>query len=521
MQLPFARSLVPFFGQRDPEQSRHGPDSFRYFHRKGVPPTSWLVATSSPENVRLSPNIKLSRINTLGKIVTAGVVVVAVAAAAGGGYAFVQQQAEKQLAATIAAIRTSLPPGSELTYASAKADALSRGARLDNVTVKTPDGVLITEELIVSGIGPTSADSVVLTNAKLAEATGETVTAAHVEGKNISGVQFIQGPNGKLILDPSTIAFNSLEIRTLRSQRPQSDADPLAIAIGTVRLTGYGAGKLRHGEVSNVQFDAARATFNQLKLQSASVDNANIASIIATAQEQLPTLDAVTGLSVDGFEMSQAGVPRIHLASLDITSHSDTADIDSATADLKGLEATVPPLLNNDLSHLGYTRFAADLRLKSTYAHATQTLTLAPLQIDLPDIGNLTLNATLHNVPTNVGRQNAMAFLAMDVGSLDVSYTDRSLVKRMEIQGARQEGLSQQDFVTELQHKLVTSGIGRGSQPATQAFARALTDFIATPRTLHIISKPASPLPVMQLGLLAVTNPDELVRAFGLTAEMK
>ncbi len=443
---------------------------------------------------------------------TAAIVVAVVIVAGAGAYYVARQRAGEQMAAGIAAFRTSLPPGSSFTYASAAPELFSRSGHFTNV-VLTGNGRTVTAATL--DVSPGEGRS--LRHLDATTVTGKAPgTQVSMDRFDIDGLTIPVLATEIADIDPAAVTFDHAAAHGLHS----TPAGGGSLDATDIVVDGYGAGKATTIDIAGIAANLSGTAVDHVSLDRVRLRGLLLADVIGRALSDIGawprTLDYA--LDMTKLAMTAGGKPFVTLASLATASDPKGSDRFETRFDMQDLEVIDTPGLTPGLSELGYDRFRGGMQMHAMVDRTAQQMRMDRLDIDAPAMGRLHLALGLDNVPYETmtpasGQVNSMAFIAMlqaRLQSVELTYEDHSFVdKAFTAAAARQNttsaALKQADIAM-----LNATGAQLHLSPAVLDPVAA---FIKDPRRLAVTIKPPQPIVLMNLSSVA-TDPQ---RRLGLT----
>lgn len=166
-------------------------------------------------------------------------------------------------------------------------------------------------------------------------------------------------------------------------------------------------------------------------------------------------------------------IRRVVVEDMDLTHGSRPQ---SLTAHLEGLNLNVNHVNFGedfeDIQSLGYYALNADLRFSYAWNPEARTFRIDDLELAMEDVGDVTLTLALENVDLDTLRNKQFEDLL--IKELDLTYADRSLIKKLTLIAAEDE----QEFMD-----FIVSGLRYDAEAARREYdentARSLTELIA------------------------------------------
>lgn len=231
-------------------------------------------------------------------------------------------------------------------------------------------------------------------------------------------------------------------------------------------------------------------------------------------------LTPFSSLSVTGVSVSEGGKPPVTIAEIG-SSLTTTGEGALSGGSLNATGIAVPAALiasddaaGQQLQQLGYTNgLNFDLMVSGTYDDASQVLTLSELTVDGEEMGKFSMSGTFGGLPRDKlqdpDKTEELAATAT-VGALTIRFDNSGIVERvLEMQGQAM-GVSGPQFGEQIAAGLPLMLNFLGNPAFQQKVATAAGSFLKEPKSLTITASPASPVPVMQVVGAAQTAPQTL-----------
>ncbi len=402
----------------------------------------------------------------------------------------------------IAAFRTSLPPGSSFTYASASPELFSRSGHFTGVALTTNGKTVTAATLAVSpGEGRT------LRHLAATKVTGKTPGAqVNMEQFDIDGLTMPLLAANVTDIDPAAITFDHAAAHGIRSM-PDGGG-----SLDTADLTvdGYGPGKMTTIDVADVAANLNDMPVDHFSLGSARLRGLPLADAIAHLQSGDGAWPRSLNYALDlaNLSVTAGGRPFVTLGSFSTASDPKGSDQFESRLDMKELVVINTPNLTPGLSELGYDRFQGGMQMHATVDRKAQQMRMDRLDIDAPAMGRLHLALGLDNVPSETmspasGQVNSMAFMAMlqaKLQSAELTYEDHSLANKAFASAATQQKMTP----AELKQTDIAMLKATGTQfHLSPAVLDPIIAFINDPHRLVVAVKPPQPIVLMNLSGVA------------------
>jgi len=182
------------------------------------------------------------------------------------------------------------------------------------------------------------------------------------------------------------------------------------------------------------------------------------------------------------------------------------------------------PELRAFVEALGLSEVRASAEMALRWDEKTQDLTIEPISIDVDDVAAATFEARVGGVPKLVfenpqAAQAALGTLAFT--SAKFKLRNSRLVQTALAKFGADMGMSPEQ-VQEFVLGQVRQGLAALNSPAfAEEVLRAVSEFLADPRTMTVEARPQQAVPVMQILGLAAVAPQDIIRllAVSITAQ--
>ncbi len=283
-------------------------------------------------------------------------------------------------------------------------------------------------------------------------------------------------------------------------------------------------------------FTADRITFGNGKIvtddstvgwATAEIDGATVPdrSEVSSSPDFLPfSRIAFDGVTVSGNEMPQP----VHIGKFEMTLTADAGNQPSAgTVSLTGLEIPLS-LIDEEqrplIQSLGYDNgFKINFVAAGGYAHASDTLNMSSISLDVENVGKVEFAGVLSGVPlgklqSESGMQEVLA--TAKVESIRIRLANAGIVEKLLDMQAGQMGTTRDDLVTQLTAAMPMMLNVIGNPGFQEKVASAVSTFLKDPKSITISASPAEPVPVMQIIGVGQSEPQTLpdVLSIGITA---
>ncbi len=298
---------------------------------------------------------------------------------------------------------------------------------------------------------------------------------------------------------------------------------------------------------------ALRGMTTKSKTDSGSIGSIEVESILV----EMPQRASVKGLAVrDIAADTNQGTVRIAL--MELRAFESLNLLDRNPADLrafefaiKGIEAPLDgakdPAFTRDMKELGYTTIKMSAEIAYRYEEASKTFNLGKIEIDVADMGAITLSLRLGGVspdeikkalepppapppgqsppgqtrpPANNGAA-AMGLLArINLLAADLSYRDKSILGRVVKREAQKKQTDEASI--RAQYRALLTGLrDEQKDPLVKDAFDAVIAFIDDPGELVVEVRPPAPLNLLAIGALAASNPAQLRSVLGIKITAK
>lgn len=296
---------------------------------------------------------------------------------------------------------------------------------------------------------------------------------------------------------------------------------------------------------------AMRGMTTKSKTESGSIGAIDVESVVV----EIPQRASVKGFAVrDIAADTSEGTVRIAL--MELRAFESVNLLDRNPADLrvfefaiKGIEAPLDtakdPAFARDMKELGYTTLKMSAELAYRYEGASRTFNLGKLELDVAEMGALTLSLRLGGVtpdeikkamerqarpPAAPGQKPpaarndgaaAMGLLArINLLAADLSYRDKSLLGRVVKREAQRKQTDEASI--RAQYRALLGGLrDEQKDPLVKEAFDAVIAFIDNQGELVVEVRPPAPLNLLAIGGLAASDPAQLRGVLGIKITAK
>jgi hypothetical protein len=156
------------------------------------------------------------------------------------------------------------------------------------------------------------------------------------------------------------------------------------------------------------------------------------------------------------------------------------------------------------LAQLGYADIDANVEYSYRYDPMKKKLDIQQVRIRISDMGQIEVAARLNNLDLAVVKSvpsNPLTLIALvpavAISEITVNYLDDSFIRRLIQLGARQSGQSEDQFVSDIIHRLNLE-IQKQKKPAGRDRLLAVQEFIKNPGIIELAISPLEPVPLMR-----------------------
>ena len=455
-------------------------------------------------------------------IAVAGGLALAVAAGALGLDAY----ADRQLKQALDAWRADLPTGTELSYGRIEADGRD-GAVLHAVrfqTDRTPEPVTVRAERL--RLQRVAFDGDLLETVGRFDFKGAVVES---RGSTLS----VSAGEGRDVAFTDDYRVGSLGRAELRGLDAEDDAGTSSAE--RIRLSGLGAGRLRHLEIQALAIaqragDAApvrRVLVDSLRVRDADVDDLqrlhdqtddpDPAQIVAALRG-----DGIGAVELDGMEVIEQGRRIAALAALQLA--LETPEDGAITFDLsyRGgyADATHPEVGYPMLAALGYRELRGDGGLTLAYHPEAGSFAIEQLEMDLSEVAQLSLTGRAVGIPA-VGeladqlRQSPQAVQDQAaLEGLELRLENRGVASRIAEMRAQQTG-QDPETVRRNQAQMIRE---TARQMQLAELGEPIARFVEQAGTLTLTAGPGQPVTFQEIMQLGMGQPQQLQQTLNLQA---
>lgn len=335
-------------------------------------------------------------------------------------------------------------------------------------------------------------------------------------------------------------ALRVLLVRGIAITTPKGD-DVRIEELDTARL------RLDIGTGGEIEQLAVRGIATKSKTESGSVRRIALESAIV----DIPRRASVKGFAVHDIE-ADTGEGKVRIALMELRAFESVNLLDRNPADLrafefaiKGIEAPLDtakdPAFARDMKELGYTTLKMSAELAYRYEDASKTYDLGKIELDVAEMGALTLSLRLGGVspdeikkamepppappgqarpPANNGAA-AMGLLArINLLAADLVYRDKSILARV-VKREAQRKQTDEASIRAQYRAMLTALRDEQPDPLVKEAFDAVIAFIDNPGEIAVEVRPPSPLNLLAIGALAASNPAQLRSALGIKITTK
>ncbi len=182
----------------------------------------------------------------------------------------------------------------------------------------------------------------------------------------------------------------------------------------------------------------------------------------------------------------------------------------------------------NTLRRLGYDDLIIDFNYHSQFDMATGVANLDRMQAAVRDMGELSLDLSLHDVPFTEDMVEMTGATLAESGFIDqmlaeatfasgtIRFQDMGIVDRLIDFQALQEDKAPEDVRAEIQAQLLASRAEMAASPLALEAMDALLAFVESPGSITVAANPTEPVPVSQVLVAAQINPALLLEILNL-----
>lgn len=243
--------------------------------------------------------------------------------------------------------------------------------------------------------------------------------------------------------------------------------------------------------------------------QTAVVDNV----VIPTADEArslskafLPFASAsVSGIAIDGPEFAQPiDVPKIDIS---MTANAN-GEPNGATISAKDIHvpasAFSAPEVQGTMQGLGYTDLVISADFDMAFDTNADTLTLRALDVDIADVGKLSITGAFSNVKVHglvgSGADGKPApRQAPSLGALSIRFDNSGVIERALDMQAEIIGTTREDMANQWPMLFMLIVGGAGDMAFEEKLQTDLTTFLQSPKSITVTLAPPTPVPLDQV----------------------
>jgi MFS family permease len=413
-------------------------------------------------------------------------------------------------------------------------ESAPKGFRIKDLVFVSRDRVASQEAAIAAGSfeaasfderpgGEAALAGAIFLDATLTAPDGGKVTVAR-----LSAEAFNWTPRG-------SIAFRGLAARELAVAAPKGDQ----VRVATLEAALFRVDPGKGGALERL---ALRALTSKSKDQSGSVASIDVESVQIT----VPTHASIKGVAVrDIVGETPQGIIRIAVMELRAFEFADLF-LRSFEFAVTGIEAPLDtakdPAFARDMKELGYTTLKMNSEIAYRYDEASKSFNLAKLELDVADMGAITLSLKLGGItpedilkaltpppppapgqpapPRNDGMA-AMGLLSrLNLHSADLAVRDKSILGRVVKREAQKKQTDEASI--RAQYRALLVGL-RDEQPdaLVKEAIDAVIAFLENPGELLVEVRPPAPLNVLSIAAMAASNPAQLRTILGIKITAK
>ncbi len=175
------------------------------------------------------------------------------------------------------------------------------------------------------------------------------------------------------------------------------------------------------------------------------------------------------------------------------------------------------------LIQLGYADIEANVEYAYRYDPMKKDLEIQQVRIRASDMGQLDVTARLNNLDLAVVKSvsdNPLSLVALlpsvAISGITLNYQDYSIIRRLIQLGARQSGQSEEQFVSDIIHRLNLE-IQKQKQPAARDRFLAMQNFIRNPGIIEVAISPLQPVSLMRFVMM--DNIDQIVDLLNISVK--
>lgn len=337
------------------------------------------------------------------------------------------------------------------------------------------------------------------------------------------------------------IALAGLSVRDVTATQPNGQTVKIAtIAAATAKLEGMSGGGIEKLAVRGITVSGGPegGRIGAIELDSLAVE--------------MPKRVAVKGFAIRDLVAETLDQGTVRLAAIELRAFESLNVLDRNPADLRvfdfemtGLEAPIngkkDPDFEREMQALGYTAIKMNAALQYRYDLAEKSFNLGKLEIDVAEMGALTLAIKIAGLspeeikqamqppppqpgqPPNSGREaaGAMALLArLNLISADIAYIEKSIIGRV-IKREAQKKQTDEASIRAQYRAMLTALRDEQTDPLAKEALDAVIAFIENPGQLVIEIRPPAPINLIAVGSMAMASPAQLRSLLGIKITAK
>ncbi|MCW5770789.1 MAG: fused MFS/spermidine synthase [Rhodospirillaceae bacterium] len=334
-----------------------------------------------------------------------------------------------------------------------------------------------------------------------------------------------------------SVSLKGLELRDAAITQPTGQTMKVAtVAAALARFDGAGSGALEKFAVRGITVTGGP--------EGGSLGSIDVESLVV----DMPKRIAVKGLAIrdvvaDTREQGKVRMAAIELREFEALNMMDRnpAELKAFNFALKGLEAPLngskDPEFERNMRELGYTAVKMNAELVYRYDLADKSFNLAKLEIDVAEMGAVSLGFKIAGLspddirqamnpppgtpPGNAQAAGAMALLArLNLISADIVYTDKSIIGRV-LKREAERNKTDEASIRAQYRALLVGFRDQQTDPLAKEAIDAVIAFLENPGQLVIEVRPPSPMNLIAVGSMAMASPAQLRALLGIKVTAK
>jgi len=417
--------------------------------------------------------------------------------------------------AAVTRLRSLLPPGSTLQYASAEVIDPNRGSvRLTAVTIGEGGKTITAEELTLDDLREDGVGELTARGLVGREGTEEKFTLARLQLRGIT----VQRPAAGQEFLPDMISADAIRLEGFAARDPDMN-----LSVQQIEIEEYGKDRPTRIVISGFDLgmpqnrEADRVRLGRLLLRG--LDVATLFRAAVQGQSAPRPAAGRQVLEMDDLQVGAGGREISSIASVRAGGESNAQGSGTGTLAIRGIRVGPAPVLDQWLRRFGYDALMLEVTMDGRYDAPSGRLEVTSFSLAGRDIGALSLSFVVDGATQQA--LEATDFSRMRLISAGLRYVDQSLYARFMRQHAQEMSAPEQQlreqYAAMVGGALTAPGKGGLDQirDAVQRFIRGQA------REIEITARPPQPIPFAQFQGAAPGGPAEIQQMLGLTASAR